>query len=565
MAPIRSAFLGLVLILPLSAGDAACNGGLSQAGRRIRNLQLKSWMNSLSQTALPAKAGDILTADLQSQILRTVQDKIKSEQPGDISNRGGVQVVFIQSCLVAVDENQVDITITPWAVAVPLPGRSSTPTNNPQPNMASLRSGLPSSLRALDPELGVAYDRGLDVSTRAAFHMSLGELRDALSHSPDQPRKSDFLVSAEGSRSMKSDNYDTRATLAYEYRSQASAQRLSLQTTLEASRQPQGNSFLYANSIRTGLAYYRKKLGFSVAHRWANNRTVALATTEQAVELRTGTDLRIPYGVARATAFADYASPAQNASYTRIAIRSGFSMEIPIIAARDANGEKLLAAHTLGVDTQISAGKASKRVPTYAQFHGGSDGGRFVFDESLSTQFSKPYLTGPVVRGYGQNQTPTAGSTYWGLNLNLAVPIPKWSRFLIPVEKDEDGVPLAQRIEVVGLRSGENLMASYYENEEHLEPAAAAAKAKADIDSVRPAVKFISRYAKLYGIRPQSLIDVARISSSNDSRMLYSAGMGLQLTLVTARMEVGYVWTLARRTGAPAGNVVFRLSFQNLF
>ena len=47
--------------------------------------------------------------------------------------------------------------------------------------------------------------------------------------------------------------------------------------------------------------------------------------------------------------------------------------------------------------------------------------------------------------------------------------------------------------------------------------------------------------------------------------MLYSAGGGIQLTLVTVRIELGYARVLNRRDHEPTGNVILRLNFQNLF
>ena len=37
------------------------------------------------------------------------------------------------------------------------------------------------------------------------------------------------------------------------------------------------------------------------------------------------------------------------------------------------------------------------------------------------------------------------------------------------------------------------------------------------------------------------------------------------LTLATARFELGYAWALARKPGEKPGNVVLRMTFQNLF
>ena len=47
--------------------------------------------------------------------------------------------------------------------------------------------------------------------------------------------------------------------------------------------------------------------------------------------------------------------------------------------------------------------------------------------------------------------------------------------------------------------------------------------------------------------------------------VLVAAGGGLQLTIVTASFEVGYMHTLSGPTFGNRGNVFARLVFQNLF
>jgi hypothetical protein len=95
----------------------------------------------------------------------------------------------------------------------------------------------------------------------------------------------------------------------------------------------------------------------------------------------------------------------------------------------------------------------------------------------------------------------------------------------------------------------------------------AEAKAKEIVDrDVAPNIRFIARHANLFAVKPLLMFDYAQIGgTSGGSLRRYAAGGGVQLVVVLARAEIGYMRTLTRVTGEPTGNVVFRLTFQNLF
>ncbi len=575
---MTSAKLVLVVSMiaqPAIAADLECNGGLSSADRVIREVRIESTLNTLASAVLPLKKGEILTRDSLGAAEAAVRDRINSEQPSDIANQGGVQVILVRSCVVEVDPTHVDVIITPWTAHVPVYANSVRSLDQPQSGKALLPSNLPVYQRAFNPTFGIRYDRSLKATVRAGFSTSLLQFKNASRSLPDKIQKSDIQLSGDGSRSLDSENYLALAKAGYEYRGQSSTRRIGATVNFMAARQPWGGQARFQNSLQTDanirIATHGSLLrgvGASLGFRTSDIRTIETDTSEIAGVLRAVFDYRLPFGVGRTSLMSDAGNPTAAHSYARIAIQSGYSGEIPLIAARDENRKKLDATHTLGLELQFTAGKGTSLMPDYAQFRGGSGIGGFVTDGSIDSQLLNPFFAGPILRGYGVYQTAPA-SSYWGLNINLALPVPKWSRFLIPPERDEDGHTLAERIEGAGLNSSETLMTSYYENEEHLPPDAAAAKAKADIDSVKPAVRFISRYAKLYGLRPLLIFDIAQsrltFPSSSGLQTLYNGGLGMQFTLVTARAEAGYVWVLGGTNKPPSGNVLFRMTFQNIF
>jgi hypothetical protein len=98
---------------------------------------------------------------------------------------------------------------------------------------------------------------------------------------------------------------------------------------------------------------------------------------------------------------------------------------------------------------------------------------------------------------------------------------------------------------------------------------AADAEKEADkiLDEIRPATHFIIDYANLYSIKPLLLFDAAGMTRSggNSGETWLAAGGGVQVTVVIAKLEFGYMHTLNGQTFGKRGNVFGRLVFQNLF
>ena len=97
--------------------------------------------------------------------------------------------------------------------------------------------------------------------------------------------------------------------------------------------------------------------------------------------------------------------------------------------------------------------------------------------------------------------------------------------------------------------------------DEGLSPAAAMAKAKAIYGEVQPAIEFVADRANVYALKPLLLCDVA---GENGGRVDAAVGGGLQLTIVTAKMEIGYMHTVAGDSDR-SGNFFGRIIFENLF
>jgi hypothetical protein len=94
----------------------------------------------------------------------------------------------------------------------------------------------------------------------------------------------------------------------------------------------------------------------------------------------------------------------------------------------------------------------------------------------------------------------------------------------------------------------------------------AAEKAKRILQEVTPATRFIIDDANIYSIKPLLMMDAAGLSGQGGSSETWLAvGGGVQLTVVTAKFEAGYMHTLSGPTFGQKGNAFVRLVFQNLF
>ena len=185
--------------------------------------------------------------------------------------------------------------------------------------------------------------------------------------------------------------------------------------------------------------------------------------------------------------------------------------------------------------------------------------------------------TGPLIRSFGQGQAGfrtsagvVGGSSFWNVNVNLALPIPPWSSPLIPNEltdlTDAKGNPvslkqlLRRQIDV----TGPNMLAATL-RKEGLSSTEAEKQAGTVLDEVKPAAHFLIDYANLYSIKPLLMFDAGGLRRNGASQTWLAAGGGVQLTIVIAKLEVGYMRTISGPTFGSGGNTFFRLVFQNLF
>jgi len=274
-------------------------------------------------------------------------------------------------------------------------------------------------------------------------------------------------------------------------------------------------------------------------------------------------DGRIFGGFTRAGLWLDGGKPQNAEAYHRVAALVGFQKELPL-------GEQ-----TLGIEALFGAGKASKHAPEYSLFYGGNTLTNFIYSEIIDPETISVLPAGPVLRGYGRNQAgfrfpngDTRGAhSYHHFNLSLAIPIPSLSAPLIPDEvvNDNPRTTLRDLVEFA-VNTGEEALSSSFEDE-GLSSDEADAKAAKVFAQINPGIKYLTHYAKIYSFKPLVMFDEARMTrnDSSSSQSRYSVGGGVELTVVIAKFQAGYMHAVNRFEGEKRGNFVFRLVFTNLF
>jgi hypothetical protein len=160
------------------------------------------------------------------------------------------------------------------------------------------------------------------------------------------------------------------------------------------------------------------------------------------------------------------------------------------------------------------------------------------------------------------------------VSLNVSIPIPPWSRPLIPNEVIETLADIDGKQRDVTLKEvlkkqvaqGERLLRSSLVRQ-GATPDEASAQARETWKEIQPVADFIADQANLFSVKPLLMLDVAQIvgAANGDSRVRVAVGGGLQLTVVVARFEIGYLYAAPRALGDERGNLFVRLTFQNLF
>jgi hypothetical protein len=534
---------------------------------------------------LPLAVGDVLTPDKISAALTTLRREI-TKAPVSISglsSKGEISVLYI-----AVDydtdslHHNVGVTFRPYYVDISLVEIGDNVLPIPRSALPTFYENVPKPLLALNPSFGISQDRAFGTSFFGGMRADLLTLFRPATNADAAPEREHLELRADGTKSIDETFYRSDISLRYSLRQPAGfAEELSAYGNFNGVDEPLGDGnhqrLAGAGSFGAKLKLApNTRLWLDAGYRRADDRFQpddSTPRTNTSTNEQTGRGLfeMIPpsiHGFLRGAVWEEAGwQSGPSKSYQRIAARLGYEREIPLGLNR-----------ALGVELITGGGGAFGSVPDYARFFGGNAPNQFIYDNATSPSLLQ-MPTGPLIRSFGEGEARLAdkhgrslgGDAFWHANLNLSIPIPWLSRPLIPDQAtgllNNDGSPLTikqlmtNQIDVTGpsmIRAA--LKQKGFTDEQ------ANAQVKEILGEISPATHFIINQANLYAIKPLGMFDVAGMSGGGGrSETWLAAGGGVEIIVVTAKLEFGYMQTLSGPTFGSRGNAFVRLVFQNLF
>lgn len=538
------------------------------------------------QVPLPLATGDVLTPAKLFKAMEVLEAAVTADtlKGYGLRSQGEIGVLYIDvdfATNAPPRSRTVDVTFRPYYVHFSLVKMGDNVLPIPRSAFPTFYENVPRPLLALKPNVSVSYDRAFGTALGAAVDTDLLNLSDParLSLSPEPDRH--LNLSLQGAKALEEIYHREDAGLRYHARRDGQAlQEFNFRAGYHGAKEPLGDldHTHLAGFGSAGLAWqlaHNTRLALDTGYRYNTDEltgqpgllSTRSSSHEQFNRLLFDTIPRPMYGFLRTAVWEDNGWLNGSAgSYQRLVGRVGYAKEIP-----------LTDNQTIGLELVAGTGKVWGNAPAQSRFFGGNSPGQFLYDSpSSSTLLAMP--GGPILRSFGEGQAGLrtgggvrGGDAFWHVNLNLTFPIRYFSRALIPNEltdlEDENGNPtslkqlLRRQIDV----TGPSMLAATL-MQEGLSDTEAEARAQSILEEIKPATHYIINDANLYSIKPLLMFDAAGLSGGGVVGQTWlAAGGGLQLTIVTAKLEVGYMHTLSGPTFGQRGNFFFRLVFQNLF
>ncbi len=520
---------------------------------------------------LPLVTGEVLTPEKLSAAMEALEAAVTADtlRGYGLRSQGEIGVLYIDVDF-ATNARTVDVTFRPYYVHFSLVKMGDNVLPVPRSAFPTFYNNVPRPLLALNPSASVSYDRAFGTALGAAVETDLLNLSDPARHSaaPELDRHLD--LSLQGAKALEEIYHRETAGLRYHVRQDGRAlQEINFRAGYAGAGEPLGrfDHTRQAGFGGGGLMWHlahNTRVGLDTGYRYNTDELkgpsgplIARSSAhEQFNRLLLDTIPRPLYGFLRAAVWEDNGWLNGSAgAYQRLAGRIGYAKEIP-----------LTDNQSIGLELVAGAGKVWGNAPAQSRFFGGNSPGQFLYDSPASTTLLNMPV-GPILRSFGEGQAGLSvpggrrgGDSFWHVNLNLTLPIPYFSRALIPNEltdlEDENGNPtslkqlLRRQIDV----TGPSMLAATL-TQQGLSDAEAAAKAESILEEIKPATHYIINDANLYSVKPLLMFDAAGLSGGGLAGQTWlTAGGGLQLTIVTAKLEVGYMHTLSGPTFGQRGN-----------
>lgn len=468
----------------------------------------------------------------------------------------------------------VSLRVKTLALRLPAADTSTLLVNRPRSPTATDLNGVPPPIVATAPSFGLDNDAGLGTTVKFRSSTDLAILGRLFRGAPftAQPGDSEYkaVLSTEGMRSLNAPYYGAVALLSVARVFNTTLKQISADTSYSAVSRPMGEGDLRSNTLLAGVSatfnfgfpLFRSVIvggGYNHAADGLMAPSENCGFSEDGFLARLSVEGLLRSSPVRVSAWYQHNSVSSMGTYSKVLLRSGFQKSFA------------LRPHQT-VDTELLAGygRATGSLPVQDQFVGGNAGASFL-EDSLASSSQAVTPSGPILRSFGvgkldwsQNSPSVDSQSFYHFNLTVAVPI-GISRPLLPEFEVIPGVTAAH---VLKAQVDNNQLLKQALMRQGFSESAAAAEQERVMKTIRPAVHFIADQANLWSVKPVVFFDYAHTYSQPQAKPNGSwpaAGGGVQLTIVTAQLQAGYVHSIRDGSDPNSGNFIFRLSFQNLF
>ena len=568
------------------AQEVACNAITADMNYTVSSVKIVGrWVPKELQLKLEeiVGIGQLFDPEKVTAAQELVRDEIvRGEEEFAIKLLGSTSVLYVTSDVCPVQDSaglkNVQVTIHPYYLRIDLYNIGYNILPIPRTAKPTFYKEVPTLLLATSPFIGLVNDRRF--GTYGYLQTSTDLLHIPGMYKPAANAKKNLLdLDVNFRKSFTATFYDIAGVLQFIHLLPvAKGIGWNLGFMYAKSLQPLntinydiGQAKVFAAINGTGKIFFLDKYIMSGGIQFSHNNYSLLNTKyqnpETAYDFSALGDGRVGNGLARLGVWFNAGVPKKVMDlkpYQRVAGKLGYAVSL----GRGHNN--------IDVETIAGFGYIWGTPPAYSQFFAGNASSGFLY-APLQSYTNMSFPGGPVIRSLGEKEgglvplpnSISGGTMYWGLNLNFSIPVVKWSRPLIPdIVIQEEDPRITMRSAIKGqVNTAKSFIADDLALNGGLSDEAADSAAERIVNKdIKPTINYLADRANIYSLKPIIFFDLAEINKRHaDNKLWVATGAGLQINIVNARLELGYIQTLFPRSDVSKGNFLFRFSVQNLY
>ena len=579
-------FCNLVLLNNISAQSIVCNTISAEMNYTVASVKIMGrWLPSKLQQKVDELIGvgqlfDPAKVGLAEELVR--KQIVDNERIFTIRLLGSTSVLFITSdiCPIADSTNskKVAIVIHSYYLRIDLYNLGNNILPIPRTAKPTFYNQVPSILLATAPNVAILNDSrfgtsGVIQTTTDLFHIP------GIAKSSGSTKKLRLCLSLNLRKSFNNSFYNFATVLQLFHPVYADTTLgWSFGIMYTKAEQPMGINNYNNNFTRffgviegngKGLFFTKYTIGGSVG--FSQNKYLQQTNKFQNAEtdyvLNAFSEGRIAKGLSRWGIWFNTAIPGNDVTlkpYHRVACKFGYAVSL-------GSGHS-----NVDMETILSYGYTWKTPPGYNEYFAGNAFSNFLYTP-LNSFINMPFPQGPVIRSLGEKEGGiparsngiSGGTSYWGMNLTFSIPVTKWARPLIPdivIQESPRRITLRKAIKGQ-VTTAKSAIADDLALNGGLSDDEADATADRIVNKdIKPTINYLADQANIYSVKPVIFFDAGQLKKRNIDNLIWTAaGLGLQINVVNARLEIGYIQTLLPKSDDSKGNFLIRFLVQNFY